>query len=230
VVTELCKIFPVSSIIYEYVKANGSKSFSPVMCGQKIMLSWLSKLAPTDTRFGYETAQIRNQLGLVKDKQNKGKATPETHAVDGIALAASQFISYESFHSSRNHGHEWQGSVDITPSPFFVIRRPPISRRQLHLMAPAKGGLRRKYGGSTTPFNIRKGDLVHYKGMIGYCSGYTGNSLSVSDSDWKRLGRYAASKVQLVCRANRLIVQGEFIRRSFSPPRFSVVSPTYRGM
>lgn len=208
VVTELCKIFPVSCIVYEYVKANGSKSFSPVMVGQKVMLSWLSKLAPTDTRFGYETAQIRNQLGLVKDRKNKGKATPETHAVDGISLAASQFISYESFHSNRNHGHEWQGSVEVTATPFFVIRRPPISRRQLHLMVPAKGGERRKYGGSTTPFNIRKGDLVRYKDLLGYCSGYTGQSLSVSDSSWKRLGRYAASKVQLVQRSTGLIVQG----------------------
>lgn len=207
VVTELCKVFPVSSIVYEYVKANGSKGFTPVMVGQKVMLSWLSELASTDIRFGYETAQIRNQLGLIKDKQNKGKATPETHAVDGIALASSQFVRYESFHSTRNHGYEWQGSVDVTPSPFFVIRRPPISRRQLHLMVPAKGGVRRKYGGSTTPFDARKGDLVRYKGVIGYCSGYTGNSLSVSDSAWKRLGRYAASKVQLVQRATGLIVQ-----------------------
>lgn len=208
VVTELCKVFPISSIVYEYVKTNGSKSFSPVMVGQKFMLSWLSELAPTDTRFGYETAQIRNQLGLIKDKQNKGKASPETHAVDGIALAASHFISYESFHSNRNHGHEWQGSVDITPSPFFVIRRPPISRRQLHLMVPSKGGLRRKYGGSVTRFGLRKGDLVNSTKGIGFVSGDTAKQVSVSDVNWKRLGQIAASKVALICRSNNLIVQG----------------------
>lgn len=208
VVTELCKVFPISSIVYEYVKANGSKSFSPVMVGQKVMLLWLSKLAPTNTRFGYETAQIRNQLGLIKDRQNKGKASPETHAVDGIALASSQFISYESFHSNRNHGHEWQDSVDVTPSPFFVIRRPPISRRQLHLMVPVKGGLRRKYGGTVTRFGLRKGDLVNSPKGIGYVSGDTAKQISVSDCNWKRLGQIAASKVSLIRRSNNLIVQG----------------------
>lgn len=208
VVTELCKIFPVSKIVFEYVKANGSKSFSPVMVGQKWAISQLEMLAPVETLFGWETAQLRARLGLIKDKANKAKASPETHAVDGIALAASLFIGYERFNSARESGHLWQGSVEVTVTPFFVIRRPPISRRQLHLMVPAKGGERRKYGGSTTPFNIRKGDLVRYKDLLGYCSGYTGQRLSVSDSSWKRLGRYAASKVQLVQRATGLIVQG----------------------
>lgn len=208
VTTELCKVFPVSSIVYEYVKANGSKGFSPVMVGQRWQIEQLGKLAPTETRFGWETSQIRIQLGLVKDKANKASPSPETHAVDGIALAASQFIQYEKFDSVRESGHCWTGHVEVSAAPFFVIRRPPISRRQLHLMVPSKGGLRRKYGGTTTPFNIRKGDLARYKDLLGYCSGYTGQSLSVSDSSWKRLGRYAASKVQLVQRATGLIVQG----------------------
>lgn len=97
------------------------------------------------------------------------------------------------------------GKVRITPCPFFVIRRPPISRRQLHLMVFAKGGIRRKYGGTTTPFDIRKGDLVRYKNKLGFCSGYTGKSISVSDFNWKGLGRYAASKVILVSRSTNLI-------------------------
>lgn len=207
VVTELCKVFPVSCIVYEYVKANGSKGFSPVMVGQRFAISELSKLAPVHTQFGYETANLRNQLGLVKSK-DKSAQTPESHAVDGIALAASQFIQYKAFHQGKESGRCWSGSVEVTPSPFRVIRRPPISRRQLHLMVPAKGGVRRKYGGTTTPFNIRKGDLVRYKDVIGHCSGYTGQSLSVSDSGWKRLGRYAASKVQLVHRSNGLVIHG----------------------
>jgi RRXRR protein len=208
VVTELCKVFPVSSIVYEYVKANGSKSFSPVMVGQKAMLSWLAELAPTETQFGWETAQIRTQLGLVKDKANKSKPSPETHAIDGIALAASQFIRYERFESGRESGHNWTGSIHVTASPFFVIRRPPISRRQLHLMVPAKGGLRRKYGGSVTRHGFRKGDLVNSSKGIGFVSGDTEKQISVSDSNWKRLGQIAASKVSLIRRSNGLVVQG----------------------
>ncbi len=49
---------------------------------------------------------------------------------------------------------------------------------------------------------------MRYKDTIGFCSGYTGNNISVSDSNWKRLGRYAASKVELVARSPGLIVNG----------------------
>ncbi|MDV2997111.1 MAG: hypothetical protein N4J56_006816 [Chroococcidiopsis sp. SAG 2025] len=58
-------------------------------------------------------------------------------------------------------GADWFGSISITPASFFVIRRPPYSRRQLHLMVPSCGGIRRKYGGSTTRHGLRKGDLVN---------------------------------------------------------------------
>jgi hypothetical protein len=208
VATELCKVFPVSSIVYEYVKANGSKSFSPVMVGQKVMLDWLADLAPTETLFGWETSQIRSQLGLVKDKANKAKPSPETHAVDGIALAASQFTQYAKFDLGRESGHRWTGQAEITAAPFFVIRRPPISRRQLHLMVAAKGGLRRKYGGTTTRHGLRKGDLVNSPKGVGFVSGDTERQVSVSDSNWKRLGQITASKVSLIRRSTGLVVLG----------------------
>ncbi|YCO47720.1 RRXRR domain-containing protein [Thermosynechococcus sp. FA-CM-4201] len=214
VVTELCRLFPVSKIVYEYVKARGSKSFSPVMVGQRVMLGWLSKLAPVETQLGYETANLRTQLGLVKSK-DKSAQTPESHAVDGLALACSAFIQYESFHTANTHGHIWTGSVQLTPSVFRVIRRPPISRRQLHLMVPAKGNVRRKYGGTTTRHGVRKGDVVRAemagRVCIGRVSGDTQKQISVSDANWKRLGQFTASKVQLLARANGLVVSRQSI-------------------
>jgi len=77
------------------------------------------------------------------------------HAVDGVALGCSVFIRYGMI-DRQTIG--WKGSVNITPAPFTVIRRPPISRRQLHLMVPASGGVRRKYGGNVTRHGFRKGD------------------------------------------------------------------------
>jgi RRXRR protein len=65
---QLCALFPISNIVYEYVEAKGSKSFSPVMVGQKVMLGWLEELAPVTTQFGWQTALIRERLGLVKTK------------------------------------------------------------------------------------------------------------------------------------------------------------------
>lgn len=221
VVSEICKIYPISSIVYEIVKANGSKSFSPVMVGQKWMLKQLEQFAPVNSLEGWQTAQIRDHLGLVKDKTNKAKQSPETHAVDGIALAASRFVRYQKYYKAGEDGAEWTGSVAVTESLFKVIRRPPVSRRQLHLMIPAKGGIRRKYGGTTTPFNIRKGDLVKYKETLGYCSGYTGKQISVSNVSWQRLGRYAASKVSLVCRSNGLVISG-----ALNPAQPPLLSPS----
>ncbi len=218
VISELCKIYPVSSIVFEYVKADvdltsgrkkarSGRGFSAVMVGQKWAIEQLSKLAPLVTKLGWQTSNLRKHLGLEKQKYSKGDPIPATHAVDGVSLAASQFIDYLPFENSIGRGHYWQGSVTITNAPFNVIRRPPISRRQLHLMMPPKGGSRRKYGGTTTPFNIRKGDIVKYKNKLGFCSGYTGKNISVSNFNWKRLGRYAASKVTLIARSTNLICQ-----------------------
>jgi hypothetical protein len=74
------------------------------------------------------------------------------------------------------------------------------------LMVPAKGRLRRKYGGSTTLHGLRKGDLVKSPKGIGYVSGDTEKQVSVSNANWKRLGQIASSKVQLIRRSNGLIV------------------------
>ncbi|MFO7091767.1 hypothetical protein B9R42_21810, partial [Arthrospira platensis PCC 7345] len=89
---------------------------------------------------------------------------------------------------------------------------PPISRRQLHLMVPAKGGVRRKYGGTTTRHGVRKGDIVRAemagRVVVGWVSGDTHRQVSVSDINWKRLGQFTASKVSLIARSTNLVVSG----------------------
>lgn len=211
VVTELCKLYPVSQIVVERVQAKGSKSFSPVMVGQLWVLKQFEKLAPTTTIKGYETANLRRQLGLEKTKK-KDAQTPVSHAVDGIALACSAFIQYKAFSTHSERGHHWTGNVDITSSLFKVIRRPPVSRRQLHLMVPVKCGARRKYGGTTTRHGVRKGDYVKAEKsgqtFYGWVSGDTKSQVSVSDSNWKRIARFTASKVSLIHRSTNLVVSG----------------------
>ncbi|MFP5273546.1 RRXRR domain-containing protein [Coleofasciculus sp.] len=226
VVKELFKLFPISAIHYELVMADvdrtsGRKSarsgvgFSPVMVGQKQMLNWLSELAPVLTHRGWQrdgngTSQLRQWLGLEKDKKNKANQTPATHAVDGVTLAAFEFTQWREWYSNNAKHGSWCGDVQITPAPFAIIRRPPISRRQLHLCVPSKGGKRRKYGGTVTRHGFRKGDKVIAekagKTYIGWCSGDTEKQVSVSDINWKRLGQFSAKKVQLLQRSTGLIV------------------------
>lgn len=217
VVAELCKIYPTTEIRYEYVRADvdktsgrksakSGKGFSPVMVGQRWMLEQLGEIAPVVKIEGYKTSQIRSHLGLIKNKVNKSRSEFNSHAVDGVAIAASHFIEYRKYHRLDADGANWFGSICITSAPFFIIRRPPYSRRQLHLMVPATGGVRRKYGGSTTRHDVRKGDLVNSPKGVGYCSGDTERQISVSDASWKRLGQVAASKVTLIRRSNGLVV------------------------
>ncbi|MDJ0582033.1 RRXRR domain-containing protein [Crocosphaera sp.] len=221
VIQELCKVFPVSDIYFEYVKADvdltsgrkGAKSgkgFSAVMVGQKWMLKQLEKLGNVHTIYGWQTSNLRKHLKLEKSR-NKAEQTPSSHAVDGVTLACYQFLNYQAHYSGNNHGHTWQGIVAITPCQFMLIKRPPISRRrrQLHLMLPSKGGKRRKYGGTITRHGIRKGDFVKGrkagKVYYGWCSGDTAKQVSVSDFYWKRLGQFTASKVVLLQRSTGLL-------------------------
>lgn len=216
IVCELRKIYPVSEIRYEYVradvdltsgrkKARSGKGFSAVMVGQKWMLKQLEQFAPVAKVVGYQTASTRKYLGLTKNKADKSKSEFNTHAVDGVAIAATAFVEYRQYHTTKVDGGDWFGNVVITSALFKVIR-PPYSRRQLHLMVPAKGGVRRKYGGSTTRHGLRKGDLVGSPKGIGYVSGDTEKQVSVSDANWKRLGQIASSKVRLIRLSNGLIV------------------------
>ncbi|BAZ18499.1 hypothetical protein NIES4071_103840 (plasmid) [Calothrix sp. NIES-4071] len=207
VLTELSLIYPITTVVYEIVKARGDKGFSPVMVGQKWQLENLKKYGEVKQLEGWETANIRQQLGLYKQKDFKSDAIPATHAVDGVALACSAFIKYGMVDSQSMR---WKGEVNITPAPFTVIRRPPVSRRQLHLMLPSIGGKRRKYGGTVTRHGFRKGDYVKAtqgkKTFFGWVSGDTKTQVSVSDFNWERLGQCTKSKVKLIRRNTGLIV------------------------
>ncbi|MBE9180949.1 RRXRR domain-containing protein [Oculatella sp. LEGE 06141] len=216
IVSELCQVYPVSEIRYEYLradvdltsgrkKARSGKGFSAVMVGQVWMLTQLEQFAPVAKIEGYQTASTRKHLGLIKSK-DKAERTPYSHAIDGVAIAASHFIEYRKYYIKTGYGAGWFGCINVTASTFFVIRRPPYSRRQLHLMVPAKGGVRRKYGGLTTRHGFRKGDLVNSPKGVGYVSGDTDKQVSVSDPHWKRLAQITASKVTLIRRSNGLLV------------------------
>ncbi len=212
VVKELVKLFPVTEIVYEYVKARGNKGFSPVMVGQIWMLEQLSAIAPTHKVEGWKTSNIRKYLGLEKNKDNKSVQDVTAHANDGISLAASRLIEYKSFQIANSHGHHWVGSIQLTDAPFKVIARPQLYRRQLHFENPSKGGTRKRKGGTITLFGFRSGDLVvaakGKKTVKGYIGGYSevNKVVSIYDHNWKRYGQFSASKTKLLRRSNGLCV------------------------
>jgi len=219
IVKEIIRLFPISNIVYEYIKAPGNKGFSPAMVGQKVMLGWLAHLVPTSTQFGWQTSNLRQWLKLPKHKADKSKACEETHSNDGVALAASHFIKWHEWQSNNARGGNWEGAVVVTSAPFKVIARPNIYRRQLHFdnpdsHKPNPSQYRKRKGGTITPFGFRSGDFVQaekagqiYRGWIG---GYTqtdkSKNLSMYDVNWKRIGQFSPSKVKLPKRSTKLLV------------------------
>jgi len=104
VLQELRKICPITHVVYEVVKARGTKSFSPVMVGQQWQMDRLAVLLPLEPRHGWKTAQVRLALGLHKTPK-KAERSPASHAVDGVALAASHFSHYVPFtEKNRDQG------------------------------------------------------------------------------------------------------------------------------
>jgi hypothetical protein len=206
VIQELGRIYPFTDVVVEVIKARGDKGFSPTMVGQYWQIEQLEANGYTvNTQEGWYTSTLRQYLGLPKSK-NKAEESPAAHAVDGICLAASRFMQYRQI---KGRSGTWLGEVAVTPCQFAVISRPPICRRQLHLMIPSKGGKRRGYGGTVTRHGFRKGDYVKaVKAGIrwyGYVSGDTKTKVSVSNANWKRLGQFTASKVQLLQRNTGLV-------------------------
>lgn len=98
-------------------------------------------------------------------------------------------------------------------APFSVIQRPQLFRRKLHVENPARGGTRKRHGGTTTPYGFRKGDYVEAvkAGRIirGYISGFSeaNKVVSVADYRWKRIGQFSVSKVRLLQRSSRLLIK-----------------------
>lgn len=203
VIKELSKIYPISKIAVEdvsydhHTKKDGGY-FSQVEVGKNWLISKLKEIAPVKLFKGWQTSRERKELGLEKSS-NKDERTPRPHVHDAIALASLVL-----------------GDISLTSFRFDVVTRPKYSRRKLHLEQPSKGGIRKKYGGSTTPFKYRKGDYVEArqgnKTVRGWVSGYTKNLISVSDFNWNRLGQFAKSKTRLISRNSGLMSKSKEVK------------------
>lgn len=172
-----------------------------------------------------DTGKYRDRLGLIKEKKDKSKQTPETHANDAIALAATAFIEYRAFNTASLHGHEWLGECSLTSAPFIVITRPKLFRRKLHQENYEKGGTLKRQGGTITPFKFRSGDYVQTsrKGEVfqGWIGGWTDTekqkNVSIYDHNWSRIGQFNPKNVKLLQRSSRLCIARSI---NWMPPFF----------
>lgn len=221
IVTELSKIYPITMIGFEDIKFNHYKDtkgekgqfFSHVEVGKNWLLDRLKEIAPLRIIRGYETNIRRQRLGLKKEV-DKTVRSVDSHVNDCIAMGSiilglvtnSKMLSIDTKNKFK----------------FDTITRPKYSRRFLHLEQFRKGGIRRRYGGTTIDWtNIRKGDYVEVvsgKNVFrSYVSGFTtmngNNYIYVSDFDWKGFGKNGTqtaiipSNIKILNRNNGLMVK-----------------------
>ena len=133
----LSHLVPMSSFIVEDIKA-ATKSkrrwdvwLSPLEVGKHWFYEELGQLAPVGTKQGWETKQLRDNLGLTKSS-NKLAETFSAHCVDAWVLAWSVVGGLMAPDNAR--------LLCVTPLRWH--------RRQLHRLHPDRGGSRTLYGGT----------------------------------------------------------------------------------
>lgn len=164
----LSKLFPVSHFVVEDIKARtkGSYrwdvSFSPLEVGKKWFYAQLKLLGSVLKVQGWETKQLREELGL-KKISNKKAVVFSAHYVDSWVLA-----------NKVTGGH-------IKPDNETLICIVPLRfhRRQLHRLRPQKHG-RRSFYGSTCSLGFKRGSLIkHPKWGVCYVGRFYKDRLSL---------------------------------------------------
>ncbi len=176
----LMKMFPVSTIVVEDVKAVTKKgqrqwnvNFSPIEIGKTWFYQEVAKIAALITRRGFETKALRDEFKLKKIK-NKMSDNFHAHCVDAWVLAANVV-----------------GADSPTNKNVFRVVPLEFRRRSLHYKVNAKGGGMRATHGGTRSAGFRRGTLLKTtkRGLV-YLGGSSNGRVSIhSLSTGKRLAQ-----------------------------------------
>jgi len=152
IVKRLSALYPINHIVVEIIKADTkqgkrkwNKSFSPLEVGKNWFCHELEKIAHMSIKCGHETHKLRTALSLRKS-ENKAERSFDAHCVDSWVLA-NDYVG----------GHTTPDNTDVT-----FIKPIQFHRRQLHVLQPSKGNVRKLYGG-TKSLTLKRGSLVKHK-------------------------------------------------------------------
>lgn len=181
VVAQLAKMFPITDLVVEDIKAmtKGKRrwdaSFSPLEVGKRWFYDQLAPYGEVHLRQGWETKELRDAAGLKKTKAKMAEVF-SAHCVDSWVLA------------------NWRVGGHVLPDNTSLLCVTPIRlhRRQLHMLQPASGGMRKPYGG-TRSCGLKRGSLViHPKFGEAYVGGTMAGRVSLHSLDsGKRLSQKA---------------------------------------
>jgi hypothetical protein len=204
----LAKLYPITDVVVEDVKAHTQKgmrqwnaNFSIIEGGKTWFYDQIRARWKLWTREGWQTAETRKFLNLRKTS-NKMAMSWTAHCVDAWCLA------YDTIGGEN------------TPDDTQILHLTPLKfrRRQLHMLQPSKGDVRRENGG-TRSCGVKRGSLVRYEkfGVV-YIGGKKGDLVSLHDAvSGKRLTKNARSEnVRFLAynswRSRLLSTQDEIVR------------------
>jgi hypothetical protein len=183
-VTQLKRVLPLTDVVVEDVQAvtrpgknrKWNASFSPVQVGKDHLYWLLREMGLTvHTREGWQTKALREQYGL-KKTNSKSKQSFESHAIDAWVLAACV-----------------SGAQAPTCRRLWYVVPVRLHRRQLQMLEAAKGGKRKRYGG-TRSLGFKRGTLVRHP-HYGLCSvgGFDHKRQTISLHDYRTYTRVTKS-------------------------------------
>ena len=161
-------MYPITDFVVEDIKARTKgqrrwdSTFSPLEIGKVYFYKELGRLGHIETRRGWETKELRDGLGLKKSSSKMAEIF-EAHCVDSWVLA------------------NWWIGGHTEPDNKSVLFVTPLQfhRRQLHVMRPARGGVRKLYGG-TRSLGFKRGSWIkHPRHGLCYVGGTMGNRISL---------------------------------------------------
>lgn len=166
------KMFPITIVAIEDILAKTlkgakkwNKNFTPIEVGKNYFRNFVQNKGLKIYEFkGYETSEIRNDLGLKKNSK-KSKQDFYTHCVDSWCIANEVIGGHTIIDNIR--------TLFLSP-----IKR---YRRQLHVQNPTKGNIRKNYGG-TRSLGIERGTLVkHLKWGLSLVGGTSKGMISLNN-------------------------------------------------
>jgi hypothetical protein len=173
IVNWLIKMYPISGFIVENLKVRMKKEkkrwnrvFSPLQIGKSWFYAELKKIGSLETKSGWETKLLRDELGLKKSTK-KMSGVFEAHCLDSWVLVNSVV----------------GGHIQPENKSMLYIKPLRFHRRQLHVQNPIKGGIRKNYGG-TISMGFKRGSLVVHKNrglaFVGGSSDFHKSGLKIS--------------------------------------------------
>ena len=166
----LSKMYPLTHVMVEDVQAPTKKGakrwnglFSPLEVGKRFFYAEAARYGNVFPVPAYEVAEKRVELGLKKAGEKMAERW-EAHCIDGWTLTRLAFDG---------------GVPQPTQTRLLCVAPLRLHRRQLHLLQPAKGGVRKPYGGTRSCGFTRGAYVAHPRHGVCYVGGTMNGKISL---------------------------------------------------